>query len=278
LKFLNGTVKHAQKPGPDAGARFRGMIPAAIAVIGLTVAGPAAGQWRHFRAHAVVHEKMGRADAGVSLEMMSAVIQAERETGVPADLLLAIGSAESGLKLNAKNPLSTAKGPFQFTEGGWISTFMEFGPRHGYGSLADLSGHSSGHWHRRVIRQVLALRTRPGLAALMTAEEIVKGTGTAHPGTAQAYLVHVMGKRGEERLVSALTVSGRRQVAAVAPVAAKMNRGLFSPGHRQLSVVQAMNHISAEMNAKRALFRNMIASRTAPVEIAMAPDRKPRGR
>ena len=67
-------------------------------------------------------------EAGTDIEQI--VRDAADSVGVPADMLIAIGRAESDLKPDAKNPSSSASGLYQFIDSTWDEMVNKHGSIH----------------------------------------------------------------------------------------------------------------------------------------------------
>src|ERR1043166_2782691 len=79
--------------------------------------------------------------------VVGAIREAARATGVSFQYLLATAQVESGLNPSASVRSSSAKGLFQFIDQTWLATLKDAGPGLGYGRYADaITRTSSGRY------------------------------------------------------------------------------------------------------------------------------------
>lgn len=151
--------------------------------------------------------------------MLPWLAQAAARTGVDFDALVRTARLESGFDPGARARTSSATGLFQFIESTWLDVLARHGPRHGI-----MSATRSG---------ALALRTDPGISALMAAEHMAENRSRLEAGLGRAagsldlYLAHFLGPAGALNFLRALADNPERAAADVLPAAARANRPIF---------------------------------------------------
>ena len=217
-----------------------------------------------------------RAFARISLQL--AVIEAAREVRIEPVLLLAISLMESGLDEGARNPASTATGPFQFTEQSWLASLHRYGPRYGQGLPAGSVWQLPGGAYAAsapVYAFLMSRRGEPMLAARMAAaglasDRAVLQAATRHPPTAlETYLVHMLGEPCAARFVAAMAMDPQTPSDEVAPEAVAANPGVFIRDGVVLSVSDAAELLSERLGAQLTVATRMVAAVT-PVAVPAA--------
>ncbi len=136
------------------------------------------------------------------------------QSNAGSDLMGRIRMAESSGNDNAKNPNSSASGPFQFTDGTWASAVAKWGKEHGV-SFKD--------------------KDKPQAQAKMAAAlardnaRILTDKLGRSPSKGELYMAHVFGANGAEKLIRA---RGGKQDAIMLfpPKVVKANKSLFFDG------------------------------------------------
>lgn len=194
-----------------------------------------------------------------SPSLRAALGNAALRSGVGFDFLLAQARVESGLQVDAKNPSSSARGLFQFTEGTWLSTLQRHGSRFGMGELANLV--ETGPMGPRISDParragVLALRNDPHIAALMAAglaednRAALTGVLGREPDNGELYLAHFLGASGASRFLTEMARDSGRGAAQLFPRAARSNRAVFyTPGGRERSLGEIMDQFRTRIEA-----------------------------
>ena len=107
-------------------------------------------------------------------DVLAALRNASRKTGLDFDYLLHTAMRESSLDVQAKSKTSSASGLFQFVEQTWLGLVKRFGERYGLGSLANsIQQSEDGRFavgSAETKSAILALRQDPEVSALMAGE------------------------------------------------------------------------------------------------------------
>lgn len=185
-----------------------------------------------------------------------ALQRAAQATGFNAGVLRRIAERESRLDSTASNPLSSARGLMQFTQGTWLEVVRDFGPRHGLNRQAealvtDRDGNiGARNW--RELQGILRLREDPHLSAILAAERLKKVRPTLEEAQgrtaspADLYLAHLLGPTGARQFLAAVRDTPSRSSLAVVGNAAKPNPGIFERRGQVLSVRKVYEEV-AEM-------------------------------
>lgn len=205
--------------------------------------------------NATVHQY---GDYDVSHRVAKAIVRAAKDTGFPADYLMAIAEKESSFDCDAVSDNSTALGCFQYIEQSWLSVVKRHGASFG---LADVASKIFQKTTRRgapyfdiedesLKDDVLNLRRDPYLSAALTATDLqdarrrIEAKLDIVMGDEDLYLPHVV---GEDAAAQVLAVAAKRpQTTAkrVLPTAARYNRAMFhGRGGRPLSVAQFVERV-----------------------------------
>lgn len=129
----------------------------------------------------------------------------------PNDLLSKIQTAESGNNQNAKNPNSSASGPYQFTTPTWNAMVKKYGKETGI-TAADKMDPDAQH-------------TMAALYARDNAQQL-SGTLGRDPSPGEVYMAHVFGPTGAGKLIEAAYTPEKAKDIFPANVV-KVNRSLF---------------------------------------------------
>lgn len=174
--------------------------------------------------------------ASLGPDVLSAIIKASDETGANSGYLLHIALRESGLRLGAAAPTSSATGPFQFITKTWYQMIGTYGAKHDLDdevALLKKSGSTFAPVSEKAKVELLALRTDPYIAALMAGELTMENSATLTkllgrtPAHGELYAAHVFGAAGAAKLVKTRDTSSATSAATILPSAAAANRWLF---------------------------------------------------
>lgn len=173
----------------------------------------------------------------VSDNVLGAVREASRLTGVDFGYMLAKAAQESGFRADAEARTSSATGLYQFIESTWLDTVRGHGARHGLGGLA--SAIEDGPDGRPTVadaatrRQILDLRRDPRVNAIMAGELAndnrahLDSTVGGEIGTTELYLAHFLGAESAATFLDARRATPDRPAAELFPAAARANRSVF---------------------------------------------------
>lgn len=189
--------------------------------------------------------------------LTGAIEAAATRRGIDPNYLKATAVRESGGALNARNPNSTATGPFQFTEQTFLGEVKRSGGAIG---LGDLAGKIEQEGGRYVVRdpaaraQILALRTDPGvssdLAASLTAfnaSALRTALGRA-PTNGDLYAAHVLGAGGA---IAMLKADRDAKAADINPSAAAANTSIFfAKDGRARSVGEVLDNLGRPLGGE----------------------------
>ena len=205
--------------------------------------------------------RVADAEAPVPLRLQRAVEHAGQRTGLDPAALLTLAWMETRISEHARNPESTATGPFQFLRVAWFEAVMRFGADHGYGALsARIAREPDGTLvvDRRIRRELMDLRDDPRAAALMAAASIASARPSVEAVTgrpmelADMYVVHLLGTSGAMKFLGTLRSAGSTPCSAVVPDAMRGNWNLFAREGRVLSVADAYQGIDSMVRARQA--------------------------
>ena len=167
----------------------------------------------------------------------AALKRAAKATGVDFKYLVDTASRESNLKTGAKSSASSASGLFQFIDETWLSSIKEFGPKLGLSRLSNAIERTQSGRHKvpnaTLHREILSLRTDPGISALMAGA--YAGKSAAHlreqlgrePRHGEIYITHFLGIKGGSELIAAAANNPNTSAARMFPGAAKSNPSIF---------------------------------------------------
>lgn len=173
----------------------------------------------------------------VGRDVLVGIHDASHKIGVNFAYMLAKANQESGFRPDATNPRGTASGLFQFTRATWLDQIAQHGEKHGL-----------GHWSRQIVldsrgrphgstpeveRQILALRSDPGLSAMMAAEYAADNKAylervLGRPADAtDIYLAHFLGPGGAVTFLRGMDSDSNAPAAHLLPRAAASNPTIF---------------------------------------------------
>ena len=186
---------------------------------------------------------IGQAEAnprGVSREVVDAIRDASKRSGVDFKFMLAKAQTESSFDPSAKARTSSASGLYQFIESTWLNTVRQHGAKHGLGQyaaqIADDTGGGPKVRDASARKTILDLRFDPRAASSMAAEfarsnynqlESALGSGV---NATDLYLAHFLGAGGATRFLASYRQDPQRVAATQFPEAAAANRGVFYDG------------------------------------------------
>ncbi len=198
--------------------------------------------------------------ASLGSDVLSAIIKASDETGANSGYLLHIALRESGLRLGAAAPTSSATGPFQFITRTWYQMIGTYGIKHDLNdevALLKKSGSSYVPVSDKAADELLALRTDPYIAALMAGELTMENYATLTkllgrtPAHGELYAAHVFGVAGAAKLVKTRDTTATTSAATILPSAAAANHWLFySSNGTARSVTALFDELSRFMSTR----------------------------
>jgi hypothetical protein len=177
--------------------------------------------------------ELARMRGELSPGLMGATEAAAFRRGVDPNYLSQVAIRESGGDVNARNPNSTATGPFQFVEQTWLAEVKRSGAAIGLGDLAAKIETDGGRYIVRdpeVKRQILALRSDAAVSADMAASltaanaQSLKASLGRDPTPGDLYTAHVLGAGGAATMIKA---DRGARAADIDPAAAASNHSLF---------------------------------------------------
>jgi hypothetical protein len=186
---------------------------------------------------------IGQAEAnprGVSREVVDAIRDASKRSGVDFKFMLAKAQTESSFDPSAKARTSSASGLYQFIESTWLNTVRQHGAKHGLGQyaaqIADDAGGGPKVRDASARKTILDLRFDPRAASSMAAEfarsnhsQLENALGSGVNAT-DLYLAHFLGAGGATRFLASYRQDPQRVAATQFPEAAAANRGVFYDG------------------------------------------------
>jgi len=162
----------------------------------------------------------------------------EQQYGLPEGVLARIARAESGFRLQARNPGSSAYGPFQ-----WLSTSWLYASRAKYGRAVDLEKRADASISAEVTAFSLA-QALTQLRPQMTAAGVDLTTGL--------YMSHFLGTGGARQFFRAMAENPAGSAAAAFPKAAASNRPIFYDGGRARSFSEIIQLMSKKLGIESA--------------------------
>jgi hypothetical protein len=188
--------------------------------------------------------------ASLEPDLLGAIVKASKETGANSGYLLHIALRESGLRLGAAAPTSSATGPFQFVTQTWFQMLGVYGAENGFDDeVALLKKSSSGVYSPKNDEariELLGLRTDPYVSAVMAGELTMENSRTLtrllgrEPAHGELYAAHVFGASGAAKLVKTRDTSAATIAATILPTAAASNRWLFYTSAGKARTVAAL--------------------------------------
>jgi hypothetical protein len=170
-------------------------------------------------------------------QVVGAIADAARHTGVDFTYLLGQAQLESGLNPTARARTSSATGLYQFIDQSWLAVVDRHGANHGLGwASGAITRAPNGRYSVAdpdARRAIMALRNDPVVAARMAAEHAADNRSYLEPRIGRnaepvdLYLAHFLGAGGAARFLRAHSQSPDASAAALFPRAAAANRNVF---------------------------------------------------
>lgn len=157
--------------------------------------------------------------------------QANRFGNDPA-IMNAIKASESGGKPNAKNPMSTASGTYQFTDATWKDMVAKYGKQYG---LTMQGKNSPGQ--QEVAANLYAAENR----------QVLRNAIGREPTASEIYAAHFLGPQGAVKLLS--NVNNPISAAQLMPAAAKSNPSIFLKNGRPLTPAGIYRRLSMRIGS-----------------------------
>lgn len=155
-------------------------------------------------------------------------------SSVQPELLDKIKQAESGGNPNAKNPNSSASGPYQFTDGTWASAVSKWGKEMGIG----LKDKADPKAQARMVKRLADDNVR-----------ILNKNLGRMPTLGEVYMAHVFGAGGAEKLIRARSTL-KDAVTLFPPKVVKANRELFFDGKTPRKAAALYAILEKKINGK----------------------------
>lgn len=195
----------------------------------------------------------------------SEIVRAARDTGFPADTLMAIAEKESVFDLNARPPKGSALGLMQFIEQKWFEVVLDYGPEFG---LAEEAGRivatvRDGKTHYDVSdpqerSRILEMRRDPYLSSALAAKNLIAAKERIEARLDKAmsnddlYLPHFLGTNGAGSLLVKSEEKPDASARKAFPQAAKFNPGLFRSASGKTLTVRQLHEKARDVIAVRS--------------------------
>lgn len=205
-------------------------------------------------------------------DIIKAVQDAARKTGVDFSFLMQKASAESSFNPTAKAKTSSATGLYQFIDSTWLNMVKKHGETFGLGEYADKIEMKNG---KAVCasaddrQDILALRNDPELSALMagafTAEnqDYLEKNTRGDVGATELYFAHFMGAGGATKFLNSRAANGDTVAAELFPAAASANKNVFYD--KNTGKARTLNEVYAFFDKK---FGSSCADATPATQVA----------
>jgi len=150
------------------------------------------------------------------------IIEAAYAHGVSPAYMLQLSKIESGNNRFAKNPNSSATGPFQFVDRTWMDEMGKAGN-------IDPTMANDPEYRRGILDQ----RTDPSMSAKMAAQYAQSNQGTLsktlgrNPQDAEMYMGHLLGPAGARTFFEGMGADGNAPAHENLPIAADANKQIF---------------------------------------------------
>jgi hypothetical protein len=192
----------ARKSMADAGlldaAKAQGLDDFAIVINGQQMA----SDELHALAVRYVKEK------GAPEYVVQAVVEATEKAGFDFNYLMDVASHESGYKPWVGANSSTASGPFQFTDGTWLTVFKQYGDKYGYGDMTRKIQGGRINASPQEAKYIMDQRNQPLPAALMAIEfsranlQYLQDNVGGTIGKTELYMAHFLGGGGAAKFIT----------------------------------------------------------------------------
>ena len=206
---------------------------------------------------------IGVNSVGSAASVQSAIAVASRKTGIDFKYLIGQAQVESGFRIDARAPTSSATGLYQFIDQSWLGVVKAHGAEHGLGWAADAIRQTPNG--RFVVsdpamrRAILDLRNDPGVSSLMAAEhasdnkDFLEGSLNRPATGTDLYMAHFLGRGGARNFLTAMEANPGRIAANLFPAAARANRSVFYDGNGQPRTLQQVyDRMTAKLDAGAA--------------------------
>lgn len=166
-------------------------------------------------------------------QVVSAVRQASRQTGVDFSYLLQQAKAESSFQTDAKAKTSSATGLYQFIDSTWLQMVRDHGHKYGLAGQAakiDSKGQVADPQERQ---KILDMRYDPEISSALAAEfasgnkRFLERHWGGEIGSTELYFAHFMGAGGAAAFLKAKDETPLQYGADIFPREAAANRNVF---------------------------------------------------
>lgn len=212
------------------------------------------------------------------------LVKASHHFGLKPELIMTMAWLESHYRQDTGNAHSSARGLFQFTDAEWLRTVALYDRDVGWKS-DDMKGRVRIEDDGRISvspqdrDMVMSKRLDPTFSAQAAAYNasrtllsIAPFKSEGHVGAADIYLRHLLGERGSQRFLKALSEDPTATVDRVVSNAAiRGNRPMFTEHGHMRSLGGTYAEIDAIMKDRMTFFRIFIAKRTHELERDIAP-------
>jgi hypothetical protein len=174
-------------------------------------------------------EEAPKAPAAPQASLPASAEKAAVITGMNPSLMGRMALAESGGKVDASNPDSTARGLYQINKPTWMSLVSKYGDLYGV-NIKDIEN--------------------PDANALMAARlakdnsEALQAEFKRKPSDGEIYLAHFLGLKDAIKLMKA---TPSQAASLLFPKAAKANRAIFFDGKKPRSVAEVYQLITSKV-------------------------------
>lgn len=174
---------------------------------------------------------------GASPEVVSAIQNASKKTGVDFDYLVNQARTESSFRPDVKASTSSATGLYQFIDQTWLGMMSQHGSKYGLGEEANaIKKDFQGRYYVSDDIQkeaILNLRKDPEIASIMAAEfasgnqEYLENKTGKDVNSTDLYLSHFLEAGGASKFIQAMQETPYRPAAYLLPAAASSNKNIF---------------------------------------------------
>lgn len=174
--------------------------------------------------------------SGASTNVVQAIQNASKRTGVSFDYLMNKAKQESSFQADAKASSSSATGLFQFIDSTWLQAMKSHGSEFGLGNLSNQITDNGGKLtvaDADTKQKILDLRNDPTTASNMVAAmtkdnaDFLQSSLGGPVGQNDLYLAHFLGLGGANKFLHARQTDGAQSAASLFPAAAAANKNVF---------------------------------------------------
>lgn len=215
--------------------------------------------------------------SGASQEVLSAIRNASRKTGVDFSYLVNQARTESSFRPDAKAKTSSATGLYQFIDQTWLATVKQHGSKHGLGDYANaIEKDFQGRYFvadDALRDRIMTLRENPQTASLMAAEfaaqnQTIIETKIGRDATAtDLYFAHFLGAGGASKFLSAMEDDPDQAAAPLMKSAANANKNIF------YNTDGSMKSLKQVYNNFEGKFAGIKGTQTETVTVSQATDK-----